>query len=181
MIDKFLEETQAGTPEAAMKNSIEAALQHNPTYRADVTNEQKGAFRRSLRECLCKYAPNYKDVVSDEEHIKVINEICESLSSQHGQILRNSRLRIGTVQKALNLYLKFLWCLDQKRAAPPHCPIDRIILTEAGLDGSWTKLDSIELYMDWVSKLRKIAQEEGFESLQQWEMSVWNRKSLGAR
>ena len=178
MINKFLKGTGVKTEEDAMRNSIVAALQHNPTYRADVTYKQKDAFRKSLSDSLRKCAPNYNNVVSDEEHIKVINKICQSLSAQHSQILRNSRLRVGTVQKALNLYLKFLWCLDQKRAVPPHCPIDRNILAEAGLDESWTKLDSIEIYMSWVSQLRRVAQEKGCQSLQLWELSVWNKKSL---
>lgn len=68
---------------------------------------------------------------------------------------RHGRFRIGLAQKALNLYLKYLWCADLA-ARPPHCPVDAIILAAAGIKDAtpWTKLDSIDEYARLIERLR---------------------------
>lgn len=37
--------------------------------------------------------------------------------------------RIGSAQKALNLYRKYLWCLGYI-PFPPHCPFDATIIDQ---------------------------------------------------
>ena len=60
------------------------------------------------------------------------------LRFRFGQYLSGGHLRYGTSQKALNLYLKFLW--RPGKATTP--PFDRVVLTAGGIDGVWTKCDS---------------------------------------
>ena len=175
MRDAFLVLTKVEDEVGAMSNSIMAALQHNPTYLQSATDSDKKEFRRTFAEQIKKYASSYFQPITDDVHNNYMCEICDYISIKHENILACQRLRFGTVQKAFNLYLKFLWCLDQNRADPPHCPVDRIILNHAGINGVWTKLDSVGLYNDWIHRLKKVAKESGFSSLQQWELSIWSK------
>ena len=43
--------------------------------------------------------------------------LSEGLSEDHADILAGKRFRVGTAQKALNLYLKYLWCLQNSPVA----------------------------------------------------------------
>jgi hypothetical protein len=80
-------------------------------------------------------------------------------------------LRFGTSQKAFNLYLKFLWRLGYI-PAPPHCPVDGVILRSAGISGSWTQSNSSAEYLRWINALR---QHAGPKSLAEWEYGEWNQ------
>ena len=99
--------------------------------------------------------------------------MADALSSDYKGDLVLGRLRIGTVQKALNLYLKTVWCMEPSWPTPPHCPVDRIILERAGINGSWTKLDSMSTYCEWIERLRKHASGNGFDSVAEWELCAW--------
>jgi hypothetical protein len=85
--------------------------------------------------------------------------------------LVGDRFRYGTSQKAFNLYLTFLWRLGQIPSTP-HCPVDRIVLTNGGIAAVWTKSDSEAEYRGWIAILRSKAQPL---SLAEWEYQVWLR------
>jgi hypothetical protein len=53
-------------------------------------------------------------------------------------------MRIGLAQKALNLYLKYLWCLGEIHE-PPHCPLDSIVLGQVPgcKDVRWTLIATL--------------------------------------
>src|SRR5262249_10484866 len=70
-----------------------------------------------------------------------------------------------------NLYLKYLWCF-KRIGMPPHCPIDGVVLTAAGIDGSWTASDSEDEYLSWIAVIRRQAEAKGL-SLAEWEHRVW--------
>src|SRR5215467_3622009 len=79
-------------------------------------------------------------------------------------------------QKALNLYLKYLWCTGEIRT-PPHCPIDGGVIKKLGADLAgvpWTKLDNIEKYKELIAAGEKIAANKKRESLADWELICWN-------
>jgi hypothetical protein len=86
---------------------------------------------------------------------------------EHANALNGSRFRIGSAQKALNLYLKMLWCFD-RIPAPPHCPFDRIVLSHVPDCEriKWTELDSPSEYRRIVSCARSVAGG----SLAEWEL-----------
>lgn len=92
--------------------------------------------------------------------------------------LSDGRFRIGLAQKALNLYLKYLWCAGFA-ARPPHCPVDAIILESAGIRAAtpWTRLDSIEEYARLIEALRAIASGR---PLAEWELEVWSQQKAHA-
>jgi hypothetical protein len=159
------------TTEQAVSSAIVAALQHNPTYLSPSYDGRK--FRETLAASIHSLSDQYSVEVSETEHEKAIIDISDAISAEFGQHLRGGRLRIGTVQKALNLYLKTAWCLDPTRANPPHCPVDGIILAQARVKGKWTELDSIVLYKDWIEKLRVKASQDGFSNLAEWELASW--------
>jgi hypothetical protein len=69
--------------------------------------EAIGDFRRRLRELAYRYA----EPVSEDDHIRTVEDFANQLSQAHPGALANGRLRIGMAQKAVNLFLKFLWCI----------------------------------------------------------------------
>ena len=91
------------------------------------------------------------------------------MSQAFSHVLVGDRLRYGTSQKAFNLYLKYLWRLGQI-PSPPHCPVDRIVLANAGIDGTWTESDSEGEYRKWIAVLRSKANPL---SLAEWEYRIW--------
>ena len=93
-------------------------------------------------------------------------------------LLRKERFRIGIALKALNLYLKNLWCLGQI-TTPPHCPLDRLIIDKLGLKWNersqydWTKLDDIEKYKELISRCDEVARKEKYRNIAEWELKVY--------
>lgn len=87
------------------------------------------------------------------------------MSAGYGQVLVGERFRIGIAQKALNLYLKYPWCLGII-SRPPHCPFDGNILAEVGVFDNWTQMDDPMRYREWVSA----AERKAGEALAEWEL-----------
>ena len=168
----FLTWVEVKTPNDAMRKTMRATFQRNLTYLPP--HQNRYMFRQALIAEIQSLSDRYQTEVSDKEHGDLIVGMAEKLSGDYGHILQNGRLRIGTVQKALNLYQKMLWCLEADRQAPPHCPVDSIVLQSAGIGGKWTKMDSIETYHNWISRLRRHAEDAGCSSISEWELLLWN-------
>ena len=152
---------------------ILGTLGRNPTYNGRATDAQKGQFRDELKGQLDKLGEKYKQCnVNDEEHVENIRSLADTMSDNHGSILKDNRFRIGSAQKALNLYLKYLWCLG-KMDIPPHCPIDGVILKDLKFDDKWTELDCIEKYRHFIKKAKEKA---GSLPLARWELGEYNMK-----
>jgi hypothetical protein len=87
---------------------------------------------------------------------------------------RSCRTRVGAGRlgtgPAFSLYLKYLWRLKIVVVPPPLCPVDRVVLKAAGIDGSWTKCESEEQYVEWIDKLNEKAEPLG---LAEWENRIW--------
>jgi hypothetical protein len=172
----FLAVTKVQSEEAAIRNAIQAALQRNKVYSSD-SEEVRRAFRVQLAKFLRAEAQRYVKEVSEEEHCAAIRHIACIVSNACAPVLQKGRFRFGTAQKAFNLYLKFLWKLG-KIEKPPHCPIDGIVLSAAGILGSWTKSDSECEYLRWVGQLRVKAKSL---SLAEWEDGVWLEATAGGK
>ena len=152
----------------AATHSMNASLARGYVYknaacRGDI------ALKEDWLDALVKAGGRYKKTVSENAHIQVIESIAHSLSKNHGRVLRRGKMRIGTSQKALNLYLKYLWCLGEI-SCPLHCPLDSIVLRAAGISGSWTQLDSVAKYKEWIARCKNKAASE---PLSHWELDVW--------
>lgn len=164
----------------AIVNSIGAAFQHASVYIKDLKDydARKFALRKSLAEHLKSLGADYANIVTDDKHCANIVNLAETLTTHYKDsgILRGGRFRIGIAQKALNLYLKYLWCLGDILVPPPHCPLDRRIIDKLDLQGEkrkeydWTKLDDIEKYKTLIAKCREKA---GTVLIAEWELTEW--------
>jgi len=175
MLDPFLEQTHVTDEKRAMREAINAAIQQrkNKVYSDGVGDAQRKQFRSELGSLMRAAAKRYVQSVSDDEHFANIGDLAQTLTHRYGSILKDGRFRYGTAQKAFNLYLKFLWKLEQI-PTPPHCPVDGIVLSAAGIQGSWTRSDDQDEYANWIKILRRRA---GPLSLSDWEYELWLRRT----
>lgn len=150
--------------------TFRGALGRARTYSDKATKDQKEDFRVALVRKLENLAPMYKTPVSEDRHILNITNLSNNLSKSFGTTLHGGRFRIGSAQKALNLYLKLLWCLGIVDE-PPHCPFDSIVAAKLRLTLKWTQLDDIEEYRSLVAETKKIVEPQ---SIAQWELETFN-------
>jgi hypothetical protein len=157
LIDEFFNLTLRGTGQRAR------------VYREGAAEPEKHEFRKSLRKELERMASAYKSRVPDEQHERNIDELAETLSTRHERVLAKGRFRIGCAQKALNLYLKYLWCFGEI-GTPPQCPFDFGIIGQLPgcEDVKWTELDDHSEYHLLVEAARRKAGAQ--TSLADWEL-----------
>lgn len=152
---------------------ILGTLGRNPTYNERATDAKKAEFRDDLKGQVCKLGKKYEYCrVNEEEHVENIQSLADTMSNNHREILKCGKFRIGSAQKALNLYLKYLWCLG-KMDMPPHCPIDGVILKHLKCEVKWTELKCIKKYQDIIEKAKG---EAGSRPLARWELDVFNEE-----
>jgi hypothetical protein len=161
-----------------------ASVQRNKVYSSEDNNKQLSDFLFNYLENTIK--PKYKFPISHELHLAEISNLSEIITKNYSNILYKGKYRIGTAQKILNLYLKYLWCLNEIEE-PPHMPIDRLILNELWkirdktknnsiLKTNWTELDSIETYANIIILAKSILKKFDV-TLSNWEVGVWNKIS----
>jgi hypothetical protein len=165
----------------AIATSIIAAFQHAGVYEVGLKDNdpRKNSLRKELAHRLRSLGEKYHELVTAEPHCQNIQDLADTLTEIYKGIglLRNDRFRIGIAQKALNLYLKNLWCLDEI-TVPLHCPLDRQIIDKLDLKSrrseyDWTKLDDIEKYKELISLCDKKAREKGSRNIAEWELELY--------
>ena len=159
--------------------SVLGALGRSNTYSKSASKQDKNLFRNALREKLKEIGDKYISQISEEGHLKNIKKIEDDLSSSYPHCLKNRRFRIGIAQKALNLYLKYLWCVGLI-PEPPHCPFDSIVISylHSCTDLKWTLIDSIEDYKRLVRSAQAISKSK---SLSVWELEIWLKSTQSSR
>lgn len=158
-----------------LRNTIHAAFQRGKVYANNITTSNKALVTESIKTVLVKLSANYiNNNVTEQQHIENITNLAQTISQNHGDKLREQRLRIGTAQKLLNVYIKFLWCLNEANE-PIHCPIDGIVLREINVNRNWTELDSIDDYCNFISSIREIIPNG--ETIARWEHRLWNERA----
>ncbi len=152
--------------------AIGSALQRNPTYLKTATDKKKNEMKKAIRCKLISLAEQYKETVGEEKHKDNIVELSEAITQEFSGCLIKGCFRIGTSQKALNVYLKHLWSVG-KIQEPPHFPIDRLILTKISncRNIAWTQIDSMCVYSDIIEKARIEAKDR---TLSVWELEEFN-------
>ncbi len=85
--------------------TLMATVQRGRLYREGSGEAEKALFRLALRAELVRLTAQYKVGVSEAQHLANIVDLANSLSGSHSNALNAGRLRIGSAQKALNLYL----------------------------------------------------------------------------
>lgn len=159
--------------EDTIKETLKSTLGRNKVYSRDEVGGERAIFRAELRRTLRNESQRYRyrGTVSDAEHCAAIRRISDGISTRFSDMFVGGRFRYGTAQKALNLYLKYLWRLralgDGK---PPHCPVDSIVMQAAGLSGSWTRSDNEQESISWINWIRRVASPG---SIADWEYGRW--------
>ncbi len=151
--------------------SVLGALGRSNTYSMSASEQDKSLFRIALREKLRVIGDKYISPIPEEEHLSNIKKIVDDLTSNFSHCLENGKFRIGIAQKALNLYLKYLWCVSLI-PMPPHCPFDSIIIGHLPecKNLNWTSIDSINDYKKLVNTTRK--KSDG-KPIAEWELEIW--------
>lgn len=165
-MDSFIERIILG-------RTIQAAFQRGNVYAEAVPRKDRISLKESIEEELRGIAQGYTNNVSENNHLNNIKQLSKKITQKHKQSLKNGQLRIGTAQKLLNVYVKFLWCLGEA-AEPIHCPVDRIVLRRIGDKRNWTDMNTIIQYKDVISKIRE---HIGSRSIAEWEWELWNRQA----
>lgn len=158
--------------EEAIVNCVGAAFQRGRVYHDKASSRVRKEVRQQLSALLREFGNRYKSEVSENDHCHNISELADRMSETCGNSLRGQRFRIGTAQKALNLWLKYLWCMG-KISPPPHCTLDRRIIQMAAPvePPKWTELDCIEEYMEIIEKCKRVADNQ---ALVEWELGAWS-------
>ena len=157
-----------------------ATSQRANIFVSNIEQMVKEKWKKDLKKYVFNLLnKNYKlKNISEKDHIEnIINVKIEN--KQDG-----INFKIGHAQKLLNLLLKYYWCLGWIKNEPPHCPVDRIILTEGKVKNqdkdipAWTKIDSIDEYKDYIKQLKSHVKntESTYNSLSEWELAVFNRR-----
>jgi hypothetical protein len=156
--------------------SWNASVQRALRYAENAPDAGKREFREAIiRFCNEEIIPCYQDPTSEDKHIGNIVRICDYATQQDKGLLLAKPYNIGISQKLLNLQLKYLWCAGYIER-PPHCPVDRIILSKTRLKGkmNWTQITTIDEYMKAISAIRDSAGSQHFTD---WEIEAFNRCS----
>lgn len=122
--------------------------------------------------------PSYNKLISDKNHIANINEI-RRRSTDYKHILNNGSFSFGVCQKILNLYLKYLWCLNMVKFTPPHFPVDRIIQSKLGIKHpvAWTTDMDEEKYMEIINHSRSLLSKYDKENIAELELYLFERRN----
>jgi hypothetical protein len=170
--DKFLEDQ-------FFSMALMATAQRGNLYLKNASASDKQAFRRRAHEVLRALVEQYAQSVSETQHTENIRSLADLLSREFASVLLPDssgagRFRIGSAQKLLNLYLKYLWCWE-RIPLPPHCCLDSIVLSHLPdyRGKTWTRLESVEEYEEVIKHARAKA---GERSLAEWELRLYNAR-----
>lgn len=139
--------------------------------------QEKNLFRERLTEFLSlTVIPLYKNQISEEEHYKNIDALIDYAEEIKGTLLAADGYKYGVAQKLLNLALKYYWCLGLI-AVPPHCPIDRIVISETKFKSliKWTQITKKSAYEEIIEEVKHLAYNKGL-SVPVSELTIYSRR-----
>lgn len=159
----------------ALKLSIKASVQRNPTYTQHLSSnsDERKQVRLYWQYKLKEYAEKYKGNVSMDDYVKDVLLLKEEINFKfkehfnHPNYINDNGFRIAHAQKSL----KHLWCLDLVNE-PPMCPIDNIILTKIGLKyplNKWGYINSVEDFKNKAGLVLKESESKGL-TVCEWEL-----------
>jgi hypothetical protein len=159
--------------------TFNAAFQRANVYKKGADEQQKMYLRNMLKgDMELQILSDYQNEVSDERHLENIYSI-KTRSQDFYEILNNGSFSFGVCQKILNLYLKFQWCLDRIKLAPPHFPVDRRIQIALKIQNivSWTTEMGEEEYMAIIKTARGKLKQFNMENIAELELFLFERRS----
>ena len=155
--------------------SWNGASQRANIFPKDLSEKDRKLFRDSVKKSVFKLFDVFRliDNLFESELIDNISKLVEKHNTN------KTNFNIGHSQKLINLMLKYYWCAGWLRFEPPHCPVDRIILSKAKIKvdsktPSWTKIDNIYEYENYISILKNVAYPL---TLARWELKTFNRRN----
>ncbi len=159
--------------------TLAATMQRSRVYANGLSSAQRAPLQLTMRNALDTLADQYVSEVDDVKHGENIASLADGISQAHSKVLRGGVFRIGPAQKALNLFLKYLWCSGQI-GMPPHCPFDRAIMTllEPSARCNWTEIRSLSRYEQVVKAAHKKAKGV---PLAEWELGLYNEVSVSGK
>lgn len=155
--------------------SWNASVQRALKYDKSALDAERQQFRESVVNCcMDNIIPHYKSPTSEQEHLRNIVKIRDYAMQCSRESFFELPYNIGIAQKLLNLQLKYMWCAGYIKK-PPHCPVDRIILSKTELKGkmNWTQIETIDEYEKAILAIRK---EAGSQDIADWELDVFDRR-----
>lgn len=160
--------------------TLGAALRRSSIYAEGVSDTERQQFREHLIGLVLQEARQHlRGAVREDAHLESILRISYMLRAHFDGTFRRATAPIGVVQKALNLYLKYLWCLGYI-GQPPHCPFDSIVIQQIpAMRGiKWTEIGTIADYEELVQSARAVASPQ---SLAEWELTIFPIPSIYRR
>ena len=166
------------------------AFQRANIYKENFSEKIRTDFRKALRTKVESFVKKkYHQKVEQEQHIEIIKEL---VNFSYNLTIEGNCIPInfGVAQKLLNLYLKYLWCLEEI-PTPPHFPVDRIIqeklikiLKDNKLDClkllPWTQFEDDKHYKKVIESAKLITYNvEEFKdlSLAELELKIFDRSN----
>lgn len=152
-------------------------MQRAKLYGANQPPTSVTKFRDDIIRFLTeKIIPQYVKGFTEEWHYKNIEALIAHANKVGSEILGPAGYKYGVAQKLLNLSLKYFWCLGLI-GEPPHCPIDRIIISKTRLRAkiNWTQITKRAQYEEIIKEVKELAGEKGL-SVPMWELMNYSRK-----
>jgi hypothetical protein len=120
--------------------------------------------------------PQYSEGSSEEQHYDNIQRLIDYANDVDPGILNDVGYKYGVAQKLLNLALKYNWCLGLIND-PPHCPVDRIIISKTKYNGkiNWTQIIEKTEYQKVIEEIKVLAAKSQL-SIPTWELTIFNRR-----
>lgn len=159
-----------------LRNSTNAAIQRANVYSSTTSQIGKNAFREDLKRWLTQLGLRYFAwEYNGKKYCDEITSLKTHLNTRHSFLLNGGNVKIGVCQKAITLYLKYLWLLGDNSKKPIYATLDRGIMNLAGVTNppNWTELDDIQEYERVVREIDNFAQNQGWESGSVWEAETW--------
>ena len=158
---------------AAFGFAISDSFRRNHIYCKKITDKQKKDFKIAIKQYLRDNLNTFIEQITVEEYINIVSAFSNHFSDRFSNILTGERLRIGTAQKLIGMFLKYLWIFGYTCKKPFLCPFDNIILQQhLRLNGKWTELDDVNQYR---SIIQAALRDANGLSLAQWELQTYNR------
>lgn len=159
-----------------LRNALNAAVSRGRVYTANPVLHAKIRFRDECKQRLTALGIRYYAWEWDlPRFCQEIQNFSNTISQSHKPVLANGRLRVGTAQKMISLYLKYLWLSGDPSKKPIGAVLDRRILQASGYPNppDWTELDDMTTYEAIQKEISKKAASDGFDSPAVWEAEKW--------
>lgn len=158
-----------------------ASVQRAKLFGEKADSDQSSVAVTTFRKNIIKFLtetiiPKYIEGCTEEQHYENIETLIAHANEVDPGILGAAGYKYGVAQKLLNLALKYYWCLGLVNQ-PPHCPIDRIIISKTRYNGkiNWTQITKRLQYEEVIKEVRILARKKGL-SIPEWELTYFSRR-----